>query len=70
MQLLCGLEFLTVYGIHTLPTPTVALLALLTRIVLIACSAAVAIGSLLYRSSAALLTGETRALAGGGTHES
>ena len=71
MQLLDALGLMTVYGIRipTLPTPEVAVLALGAGIGLTLCSAAVAVGSLLYGPPAGLLTDENRATPGGETRE-
>ena len=71
LQLLDVLGLMTVYGIRipTLPTPEMALIALVTGLGLTLCSAAVAVGSLLRGPPAALLTGEARTPAGGESHE-
>ncbi|KYH24954.1 FtsX-like permease family protein [Halalkalicoccus paucihalophilus] len=67
VRLLSILGFLTVYGIRIPPLPTrsVAVLALITGVGLTLCSAAVAVGSLLYQQPTALLTGTNRATTGG-----
>ncbi|MFC7008522.1 ABC transporter permease [Halalkalicoccus salilacus] len=71
LHLLDLLGLMTVYGIRirTLPTPEVALVALVTGVGLTLCSAAVAVSSLLRGPPAGLLTGQNRAPAGGETHE-
>lgn len=67
LQLLDGLGLMTVYGIRipTLPTPGLALLALLVAVGLTLCSATVAVGSLLHGPPAVLLTGGNRSTGGG-----
>ncbi|WP_238532800.1 ABC transporter permease [Halalkalicoccus jeotgali] len=62
MQLLDVLGLMTIYGIHipTLPPVRVVLLTLVIGLGLTLCSATIAVGSLLYRSPAAVLTGDNR----------
>lgn len=66
IRMMSFLGLLTVYGISIppLPTPRVALFALVTGVGLTLCSAMIAVGPLLYRQPAVLLTGKDRTTKG------